>query len=212
MNLLAHFPRIVVATWGRSGSIWLSHDIGVALNTDPVMQNLTTAQSFNTTDPWPIQTHINVEPELLEPYSVIFCVRKHSAETVLSSVLARHYDLWHNMASNPIATPEPFEFKNWQQLESLCRNYVGWHKHYQSVLKQNHNRFVVVFEDMLARRSISKMYLPIYTDKPNYIKNYSQVQEFVEMHTDAMQQAITPYLDFENSVDIIDVLNSVDQQ
>jgi hypothetical protein len=212
MNLLAHFPRIVVATWGRSGSIWLSHDIGAALNTDPVMQNLTKVQSFNTADPWPIQTHIIVEPTLLESYSVIFCVRKHSAETVLSSVLARHYKLWHNMASNPIATPEPFEFTNWQHLESLCHSYVSWHKHYQSVLEQNCPRYVVVFEDLLTRRNASKMYLPIYSDKPNYIKNYSQVREFVELHTDAMQQSTAPYLDFENSVDIVDVLNSADQQ
>jgi len=209
MNLLASFPRIVVLTWGRSGSHLLSDKLGLALNTRPRYNDATKLDQFNTQDLWPLHVHLTLSQEFLSPYTVIFNLRESSTDAVLSMILAQQHNRWHNFTANPTASPEPFEFTDWQKISELCTSYKNWHLSYHKVLA-NPKRFVVVYEHMVRNMSASTTFLTTYNvAKSELILNYHQVTQAIQAHWDSMQAATEPFRTFQNSIDILECINAV---
>jgi hypothetical protein len=209
MNLLASFPRIVVLTWGRSGSHLLSEKLGRVLDTSPRYDDATKLDQFNTQDPWPLHVHLMLSQEFLSPYTVIFNVRESSTDAILSMILAQHHNHWHNFIANPTVSPEPFEFTNWPNIIKLCTSYRNWHLGYHKVLT-NPNRFVVIYEHMVRNMSPSTTFLTTYdVAKSELILNYHQVKQAIQVHWDSMQAATEPFRTFQNSIDLIECIKPV---
>jgi hypothetical protein len=207
MNLLASFPRIVVASWGRSGSAFLSEKIGLALDTHPIYNDAKEKDQFNTQDPWPIHAHLILSPEFLSPYTVIFSVRESSTDCIMSMILARHNDIWHNYITNPTPVPEPFEFTDWKNIPKMCGLYVDWHMRYHNELS-NPRRFVVVYEHMIKNLPASITFSTTYNvANSELIKNYDEVKAAIEVYQPEMQKATEPFRKFQNSVDILACIN-----
>jgi hypothetical protein len=207
MNLSSIITRpIVVLSYGRSGSMLLTHNIGELLHADPVL--LTVAKQMPDTPPikTPIHTHINAPKLVFKNYTQIYNLRYDPVETILSDILANTFRHHHQFSSDDLINHNSFKFEKWTWLDKICQQFIKWHMYYGDQLTVDD--YVVVYEkyvEVISHRP--NAYKQLYTNKDSLLINYDQVREFiVTKYLDSMLASIEPFLQHQNPTNIYQVL------
>lgn len=209
MTLPATITRpIVVLSYGRTGSMLLTHNIGQLLNADPVTIQIKTLDQMpivplNNT---PIHTHIQASKSVFDNYTQIYNLRYDPVETILSKLLANTFDHYHQFNNQDIVNHNSFEFVKWSWLSDICQKFIDWHNHYREQLSSDDH--VVIYEkyvDAISNRT--SVYKKLYPDKDSLLSNYNQVCEFIIVrYLDKMLASIDPFLKHQNTIDIYQLL------
>jgi hypothetical protein len=210
MNLPAIITRpIVVLSYGRSGSMLLTHNIGQLLNADLVtlhVSNSNLQMPSILPNKTPIHTHMLVSKSFFKDYTQIYNLRYDPVETILSKILADTFKHYHQFTNQDLVTHNSFEFVEWQCLDKMCQRFIEWHVHYGTQLLPDD--YVVVYEkyvDTISNRSSA--YQPLYTNKNCLLINYDQVRKFIiDNYLDCMLTSIDPFLQHQNPFDIYQTL------
>jgi hypothetical protein len=179
----------------------LTHDIGQANHSDPVTvtaDHVDFLKTANTTSP--IQTHQLHTASDIARYTCFFSLRRNPVDTIMSSVLAYHYKLYHVQATQSVDL-QPFLFTNWLVIDQQCRRYVNWCTHYSSMLQPDHR--VVYYEDYIAQITSKPVYQRTFPEKRHLLNNYQQVLDYILNFNDCLlgsqecfaQQALNLYKD-----------------
>lgn len=181
-NDLTKIP--LVLSFGRSGSMLLTHNIGSAIGTVPVTVTATDKDFLKTYKlTAPVQSHRLHTLADISNFTCLFNLRKDPVNTILSMVLAKHFDVYHVWKDSSVEL-KPFIFDNWSGLEAHCRTYMRWCRHYTPMLNSSH--YVVYYEDYIRELTDDEAYQKTFPKKSELIINYQQVKDCVLNFKDRM--------------------------
>jgi hypothetical protein len=188
MNFLYNIARPpLILSFGRSGSMLLTHNIGHANNTNPTTVCADSADFLKTTTTAsPIQSHQLHTFDDISKFTCIFNLRKNPVDTILSSILTNSFNLYHAWTNQNINL-EPLIFRDYKKIDSVCQRYIRWCDHYTPMLvPANH---VVYYEDYIKQLPSNPVYQPTYPEKKNLIVNYHQVLDYILKYEKSMLDA-----------------------
>jgi hypothetical protein len=188
----------VILSYGRSGSVLLAHNVGRIFGSLPTYAKLE-SQLVSPV----VHTHLQLPADKFSGYQRIFNLRADPVETVLSFVIADHYNKYHKFINQEQSTLTPFDGSP-DQVNLHCRQLITWHKYYSTQL--NSTDVVIVYEHMIDLLTTS-VYDRIYLDKGNILLNYSEIRSACEQHRDQMLDSIEPFLLHKNTQDIKTYIN-----
>lgn len=162
----------------------LAHDIGQANHCDPIMVHADTVDFLKTTQiTSPIQSHQLYPAQDIAKRTCFFSLRKNPIDTILSTVLAQYYKLYHVWAGdNPEL--ESFCYTDWNKINQLCNFYCVWHRHYAALLQPDHR--IVYYEDYVAQLSDTAAYQRTFPEKKHLLINYQQVHDYISQRKKIM--------------------------
>ena len=190
----------VILSFGRAGSIqlalWFNKYFPNLINPSLPVNHIEHSAEFPIRFTGVIQTHSLIKPRILRNHTKIFALRKDPVETILSLLIAQHYDRYHITPENENDALASFTYKHWAEIDGCCRGYIKWHRYYSKQIDQW--SFVVVFETMLEQID-RKLQQPVYPNKGRYMLNVDQVREYItETHLESMLESTRPFLHYTN--------------
>jgi len=185
MNLLCDPARPpLILSFGRSGSMLLTHDIGKINLCDPITAHAKSADFFQHHSPTSaVQSHQLFTSQDLARRTCFFSLRRNPIDTILSTVLAHHYRVFHVWSGQSVDL-DCFEYENWPMISSLCRYYCQWHTHYGDLLLPEHR--VIYYEDYVQQAENNAVYSRTFPCKKNLLKNFQQVHDYIAIFLNAM--------------------------
>lgn len=191
----------LVLSYGRSGSVLLAEKLGRVTKTLP--SYVTSADQLGQS---PVQhCHLLLQPFQTANHCRIFNLRRDPIETVLSLLLAQHYQVYHQFKDQSFVF-ESFVFDQWTNLHYLTQKYIEWHSHYAQQL--NKNDTVIFYEDMISKLSNpDATYHAVYRNKMQLISNYDQVVDRISQYAQALANSQKSFVDHQNCHDIYAMLN-----
>jgi hypothetical protein len=136
-------------------------------------------------------------------YQRIFNLRADPVETVLSFIIADHYNQYHKFINQEQPTVTPF-YSSPDRANHYCQQLITWHRHYSTQL--NSTDLVIVYEHMIDLLTTS-VYTRIYPDKSNILLNYTEIKLACEQRRDQMLDSIDSFLLHKNTQDIQNYIN-----
>lgn len=199
----------VVLSQGRAASVqiarWLTpyFSPNKILKTKHGIYHLKSGAEFPNGYSGVIHSHELISPHILtNRYTRIFTIRQNPVETIVSRIIAQHYDRFHLTLDNVNDILEPFTFDQFDSIDQFCESYVSWHNFYSQQLDRR--SFVIVFETFI-RNLAGQAYEPIYPNKEQQLINVFQVREYIaENHLLKMLRASDPFLTHTNPTNIYD--------
>lgn len=195
--------NLLVLSYGRSGSVLLTHNLATGLGVLPKFLNIHNQNDINLPSLGPTVYHTHL-PKLQAPgFQKIFNLRKNSVETILSFLLSTHHDFYHRWSGDEKAV-EPITV-DLEKVRYFCLSYIDWHKYYSRRLTQDD--LVVVYETMVERLSSPQVYARTYPDKATLMVNYQQVVDEISQYHDEFAAYTDKFLCHQNSNDIYRTIN-----
>jgi hypothetical protein len=188
----------VILSYGRSGSVLLAHNVGRIFGSLPTYAKLKSQLGSPV-----VHTHLLLPADKLSGYQRIFNLRADPVETVLSFIIANHYNKSHKFVNQDLPATVPF-FVDLDQIESYCQGLINWHNYYSEQLTTSD--VVVVYEQMIELLTTS-VYDQIYPNKSAILLNYAQARSACEQHKNQMLNSISPFLLHKNTQDIQSYIN-----
>lgn len=198
-------PPLILSR-GRSGSSLLTYDI-FHLITNKNVSKIIEANSNDflktaVTDE-PIHSHYLHPAEDIAKFTCFFSLRKNPVETILSFVLATHYNVWNlwryevpGVVRRLTFDAEPFLFDAWRSIDTHCWTLIRWCNHYATMLNPNHQ--VVYYENYVKNVPANHDRKQVYPDKKRLIINYDQVEDYILKFKDSMLSAQAPFAELAN--------------
>jgi hypothetical protein len=190
--------NFVILSYGRSGSVLLAHNVGRIFESLPTYAKLESELSGPV-----VHTHLMFPPDKFAGYQRIFNLRADPVETILSMIIAGHYNKFHKFINEEQSTLTPFN-GSLDKVSDLCQQLIMWHRHYSTQL--NSTDLVIVYEHMIDLLTTS-VYTKIYPDKSSILLNYCEIKLACEQHRDQMLDSIDLFLLHKNTQDIQDYIN-----
>jgi len=190
--------NFVILSYGRSGSVLLAHNVGRIFGSLPTYAKLESELVGPV-----VHTHLMVPADKFDGYQRIFNLRADPVETVLSWIIADHYNKYHKFVNQEQSILTPF-YGSLDKVSNLCQHFIRWHRHYSTQL--NSTDLVIVYEHMIDLLTTS-VYDQIYPDKSSILLNYSEIKLACEQHRDQMLDSIDSFLLHKNTQDIKDYIN-----
>lgn len=190
--------RHVILSYGRSGSVLLAHNVGKIFGSPPTYAKLESQLGSPV-----VHTHLMLPADKFSGFQRIFSLRADPVETVLSLIIAHHYNQFHKFANEDRSTLMPFNGSP-GMVNHYCRQYINWHSHYSAQLATTD--VVVVYEHMIDLLTTS-VYTRIYPDKSNILLNYSEIKLVCQQQQDKMLDSIDLFLQHKNTQDISNYIN-----
>jgi len=188
----------VILSYGRSGSVLLAHNVGRIFGSLPTYAKLESELSGPV-----VHTHLMLPTDKLSGYQRIFNLRADPVETVLSFIIADHYNKYHKFINQEQFTLTPFN-GSLDRANHYCQQLITWHRHYSTQL--NSTDLVIVYEHMIDLLTTS-VYAQIYPDKSSILLNYSEIKSACEQRRDQMIDSIDSFLLHKNTQDIQNYIN-----
>jgi hypothetical protein len=182
----------LILSFGRSGSMLLTHNIGRSMGASPVTVSAGRDNDFLKTYKLtsPIQSHGSHTADDISNFTCLFNFRKDPVNTILSIMLATHFDVYH-VWKNQSVELTPFRFDDWSIIDTYCQRYINWCGHYSTML--NSTQWIVYYEDYVAHLPDETIYQQTFPSKSNLITNYHEVQDRVLNFKDRMLTAQAPF-------------------
>ena len=187
----------VILSYGRSGSVLLAHNVGRIFGSLP-----TYAKSESELASPVVHTHLMLPADKFSGYQRIFNLRADPVETVLSFIIADHYNQYHKL-NNQELLQAPFN-GDLDKVNHYCQRLIDWHRDYSTQLITTD--MVIVYEHMIDLLTTS-IYAQIYPDKSNILLNYSDIRSVCEQRRDQMLDSIELFLLHKNTQDIQNYIN-----
>ena len=183
---------ILVLSYGRSGSMLLTHNIGRSMGALPVTVSAGHDNNFLKTYKLtsPIQSHGSHTVDDISNFTCLFNFRKDPTNTILSMMLANHFNLYH-IWKNQSVELTPFRFDDWSIIDTYCQRYIDWCSHYTPML--NSTQWIVYYENYVAQLPDETIYQQTFPSKSSLITNYHEVQDYVLDFKDRMLLAQAPF-------------------
>ena len=192
MDLLVNTTRPpLILSYGRSGSMWLAHDIGVAIDANPrtiSADDVNFLKTYNSNSP--VHSHYSHSFDDISKFTCFFNLRKNPVDTIISCTLTDHYKVYHVFKDENVIL-EPFTFDNWNILKRLCQGYIAWCQHYSAMLNPEHQ--VIYYEDYVAQNQNNAVYSNTYPHKSTLLINYQNVLDYVLTFKNEMLSAQAPF-------------------
>jgi hypothetical protein len=187
----------VILSCGRSGSVLLAHNVGKTVGLLPTYVNLESELTSEV-----VHTHLTLPANKFSGYQRIFSLRSDPVETVLSFIIADHYNQYHKLNNQELFLT-PFN-GDLVKVDHYCHRLINWHRYYSTQLITTD--MVIVYEDMINLLTTS-IYAQIYPDKSNILLNYSEIRSVCEQRRDQMLDSIDSFLLHKNTQDIRNYIN-----
>ena len=191
-------PSHVILSCGRSGSVLLAHNVGRIFGSLP-----TYAKSESELAGPVVHTHLMLPADKFSGCQRIFNLRADPVETVLSWIIADHYNQYHKFVNQEQSILTPFN-GDIGMVDHYCQQLIKWHRHYSTQLSPID--LVIVYEHMIDLLTTS-VYTQIYPDKYNILLNYSEIRLACEQRRDQMLDSIELFLLHKNTQDIRNYIN-----
>jgi hypothetical protein len=187
----------VILSHGRSGSVLLAHNVGRIFGSLP-----TYAKTESELASPVVHTHLRLPADKFSGYQRIFNLRADPVETVLSFIIADHYNQYHKLNNQELLLT-PF-YGSLDKVNHYCQRLINWHRYYSTQLITTD--VVIVYEHMIDLLTTS-IYAQIYPDKSNILLNYPEIKLACEQRRDQMLNSIDSFLLHKNTQDIQNYIN-----
>ena len=123
-----------------------------------------------------VHSHLCLTSDQTQSYTRVFNLRQKSVQTILSFILSSKFNRYHKFCNQNLKLPSPFEFTEWNIIDSLCQNYIEWHHFYSRSL--NSEDAVIMYEPMI-RQLKTTVYDQVYPEKEKFLLNYNDIVNYI---------------------------------